>query len=65
MNYCTKCQVDIVDDWQDCDCFPRPPTINTTQQDRTLADGKVKSATGYVTEPTTESIHDIPKDLAS
>jgi hypothetical protein len=25
--YCKHCQVDIFDDWQDCDCYPRPPEV--------------------------------------
>ena len=33
------------------------------QQDRTLSDGRVKSSTGYVDYPVSESIHDFPRDL--
>ena len=33
------------------------------QQDRTLSSGKVKTATGYVVEPTTEDISEYAGDL--
>ena len=36
---------------------------DTPQQDRTLASGKVKTATGYVVEPTTEDISEYAGDL--
>ena len=64
MNYCTKCQMDIVDSWQDCNCFPEPPTINQTQQDRPVSGG-VKTATGYVEPDTCTDIHDFEPDLGS
>jgi hypothetical protein len=27
IGHCKHCQVDIFDDWQDCDCFPRRPEV--------------------------------------
>ena len=33
------------------------------QQDRTLADGRVKTSTGYVEEPTCTDRSDFPDDL--
>lgn len=30
------------------------------QQDRTLSNGKIKTATGYVEDPVSENIRDIP-----
>lgn len=33
MDCCRKCQMDIVDDWQDCNCFPEAPTIEDDDND--------------------------------
>ena len=41
------------------------PVKSYPQQDRVLSNGKVKSATGYVNEPTCTDVDDYPDDLGS
>jgi len=49
------------DTWTAAEPYPDEPGFS--QQDRPLSSGKVKTATGYVVEPTTEDISEYAGDL--